>query len=160
MRDLSEEQQAMRKEKGMLDERKKDLTKGQLQEKWAAERRERRFGPPSDELLTEEEKALPRRVLQRKLAEDSHKQWVERQRAFGNQLVPCTDCGRLKLINDARHFCFRPQWRLPVDRRAGIAQQQEVVITGTTGGIKLGRQVVVDPAELDKRLEYLNKLKA
>ena len=56
-------------------------------------------------------------------------------------------------------MCFRPAWKFPADRRAGVDRRQEVVISSTGGDIRVGRQVAIDPDEVDRQLTYLSGLK-
>lgn len=60
--------------------------------------------------------------------------------------------------DDTSHYCFRPNWKFPVGRQAGVDRHQEIIVSNTGGGIRVGRQVAIDPAQLAKRIEYLQRL--
>lgn len=157
---LDAENKQFKAAKGMLTEAEKAMTKGELQAKWAAERREQRFGPPNQDFLTAEEKDLPRYILQRRLAAEANQRWANRQRALGVEMTSCPECSRMLRADDTSHYCFRPNWKFPVGRQAGVDRHQEIIVSNTGGGIRVGRQVAVDPAQLAKRIEYLQKVQS
>jgi hypothetical protein len=159
IRTLEEVNKREKAARASLTEEERGLTKGQLQAKWAAERRAQRFGPPSEEGLTPAEQQMPRAQLRRRLADEAHRAWVQRQRDLGFAMDPCPECGRMRRRDGTAHMCFRPTWKFPADRRAGVQRRQEVVVSATGGDVRIGRQVAIDPEEVDRQLVYLQGIK-
>ena len=159
IRSLEEINKKEKAARASLTEEERGLTKGQLQAKWAAERRAQRFGPPSEEGLTPAEQQMTRAQLRRRLADEAHQAWVQRQRDLGFAMDPCPECGRMRRRDGTAHMCFRPTWKFPADRRAGVERRQEIVVSATGGDVRIGRQVAIDPEEVDRQLVYLQGIK-
>ncbi len=149
-----------RKAKLVLSEEERSMTRAQLEQKWANDRRNTRYGEREDRPLTEQERGMNRNELRAHLAEESHQDWVRQQQARGIELFPCEVCGRMRKQHDPRHACIRAPWSSSFQNKQGIPQRQEMVISATPGGVRLNRQTVVDQDMLAKNLETMQSMQA
>jgi hypothetical protein len=149
-----QEQREERRQKLELSEQEKGLTREQLKRKWAEEAQQQRLGGMYDRALTEEERTMSRAALKRKWGAEAQEEWVKRQREMGVPLEGCDGCGKLKRVGDTNHWCRRSNLRFGVGPK-----QQEVIVSGTSSGIRVSRQTVVDMDQVNKELERLKKLK-
>ena len=153
------EQRKIEKARASLTPEEQKMTRGELEAHWAAQRREQRYGPPSTASLTEDEKNMSRSQLRRKLAQEAHESFMRRLRDQGVRVYPCETCGRDTFDGDARHFCARSNWSGPLQRRGGIPQREQLVVTGSGAGVTVRRQFAIDKDKLEKTLEALHKVK-
>jgi len=149
----------VRKAKTLLTPEELELTRAELQELWAKQDRERRYGPPLPGYLTEEEKKLPKSVLRRQFAEESRQRYLEICRQRGIVLYPCPQCGRETHDNNPGHWCARAQWMGPPQVRGGVPQREQLVVTGSGSGLTVRKAYALDRERFDKALEVMNRVK-
>lgn len=155
-----EELKREREANNLLTAEEKVLTREQLEQKWAGDRRTSRYGAREDRPLTEEEKKMNRFDLRRHLADEAQREWVKDQERRGVKLIPCETCGRLLKENNPQHICFRAPWTAPLQTRHGVPQRQEVIINASPSGVRIGRQTAIDKPLLEKNLSVMNETKA
>jgi hypothetical protein len=149
-----------KKAKQQLTEEEKTLTREGLERKWAEERRNSRQTEREDRPLSLEEKSMTRTQLRRHLAEEASKEWAGRMRERGIEVVACESCGRMLGPREVQsHRCMRAPWGNSFQTRRGVPQRQEMVISATPGGVRLGRQTVVDQDMLEKNLAAMAAMK-
>ncbi|MGH2622326.1 MAG: hypothetical protein ACRDE7_01550 [Sphingobacterium sp.] len=144
-----------RKRKSVLTDEEQRLTREQLQQKWAQEAREKRFGAGTDRPLTPEEAKMSKSALRKLWAEEAHQVWLERQRNLGYTMVQCGLCGRFKREGDTDHWCLRTG----VKTGKTSAGHQELVVSGSPSTLKVSKQAIVDVEEINKQLEKWNKMR-
>jgi hypothetical protein len=161
--DLKDQLQAAKDEKKAktpthLSQEEQLLSKGDLEKKWQEERHTRKFGERSSLMLNDEEKKLTRSELARLLSSEANQAWAERLRSRGIQVHQCTTCGRQVQTNDPNHFCARASWQSPLQRRSGIPQRQELIVTGSGGGFQVQKRNTIDEERLNKDYENMKKM--
>jgi hypothetical protein len=156
---INEMKEAMKKQKEeqkKLTEQEKELTKGELERKWQEERYVKRFGPREELNLTEEEKQMSRQDLYRKFVQERRDRWLQRQQEMGIELYQCPTCFRYEK-KGVEHVCLRAPMRGPLQRRGGVPVHEQLIVEGTTVGLNIRKQTVVDIERLKKEHAALTK---
>jgi len=149
----------LKKQNQKLTEDEARLSKGALERRWSEERHENRYGPRSEDQLTNEEKAMTRRQLKEKFSAENRARWVQRQLAQGVKLKRCESCGRYEKEGD-QHVCMRAPWSGPLERRQGVPYHREMVMTGGSTGVSVRQTPAIDLERLTKEHDNIMKMKA
>ena len=130
--------------KQKLSPEEQDKTKGQLI--WEEQRKKRKpipDFPKWDDMLTAEERVLPKRALLQKLQQELH-DWRKEE---GLLPMRCSKCNAVLPKDPTKHECFQTSWKQKA-RQNKVPGHREVVVRKTQGGpLHLQRQFVPD---LDK----------
>ncbi|XP_055389032.1 trichohyalin-like [Condylostylus longicornis] len=156
LKEMKEELKRQREEKKKLTEEEKSLLTAELERKWGEERYERRFGPRENRRLTEEEQRMTRPELQRQFAQTRRNVWADRQRAMGIPTYQCDNCGRFEREGQP-HSCLRSAYSGPLQRRGGVPYHRQMVVEGTSTGVNIRQQPIVDIERLKKEHAAMTK---
>lgn len=156
LQNIKEEVTKQYKLKQFLTPVEKEMTRAQLERKWAEERHEKRFGPREDIALTEEEREMTKAQLYRKIIQERRDSWASKQREKGLTLTQCEICGRYETTGTP-HLCLRAKGRGPLQRRSGVPYHRELVVTGSPSGFSVRNKPIVDQKRLKSEYEKIKK---
>lgn len=144
-----------------LTEEEKRMTMDELHCHWKVERQRRRneredlraydFQPLGD--LTEEQKQLPRREVERIVARRREEVWANSMRARGVELFKCSTCYRL---HTGDHTCIATRWRTEGQRNSAVPKG--VVVTGTPQGVRITTTPIIEEERLIKQLHTIQEM--
>jgi hypothetical protein len=159
VREIRAEQKRQKQASQALTDEEKAMTREQLLDHFARQRRIQRFGQ-HDRALTEEELQMDRETLRRHLVEENNRAWIEKQAARGRHVYVCDQCGKRTCQGDRQHTCMRVSWQGATQRRRGVPFGNQIVASQTGRG-PLQMRVVpyVDRETFEKEYAEMTKVK-
>jgi hypothetical protein len=159
VREIRAEQKRQKQASQALTDEEKAMTREQLLDHFARQRRVQRFGE-RDRALTEEELQMDRETLRRHLVEENNRAWIEKQAARGRHVYICDQCGKRTCQGDRQHTCMRVAWQGTTQRRRGVPFGNQIVASQTGRG-PLQMRVIpyVDRETFEKEYAEMTKVK-
>lgn len=158
LREREQRRREERKQPKFLTDEEKQMTMDELHRYWKVERQRRRneredlrvydFQPLGQ--LTEEQKKLPRRDVERLIARRREEVWADTMRARGIEVLKCDTCYRL---HTGDHSCIATRWRTDAQRHSAVPRG--VVVTGTPQGVRVTTAPIIEEERLQKQLRTI-----